>query len=247
MEPRPQSEGQSPQDPEAVRAKLAETWTGRAVSEHEATIRFGVYARRMEGFGVPLELIERTLEASADEKRHEEICLEVARRFGAREPVFEHFEFWRRPDSREVLLSNMVATCCLTETLNAPFLALSLHIAKDPAMKIALRDLLKDEVNHGRLGWAYLAWARQQGDGARLSAELPELIMDSSMPQFFNAGLEAHPLEAELAHFGELSMAQRRRIFFEGVDEVIFPGLEASGIDTQLARAWVAKPVWREH
>jgi hypothetical protein len=198
----------------------------------------------MEGFGVPLELIERMLEASADEKRHEEICLEVARRFGAPEPTFEPFEFWRRPDSREVLLSNMVATCCLTETLNAPFLALSLHIAMDPPMKVALRELLKDEVNHGKLGWAYLAWARQQGDGARLSEELPGLIMDSSMPNFFTAEPKVDPLEAELAHFGELSIAQRRQIFFEGVNEVIFPGLESSGVDTQLARAWVAKPVW---
>ncbi len=247
MDPQPHSETQSPQNSEAVHAKLAETWTNRAVSEHEATIRFAVYARRMEEFGVPLELIERTREASVDENRHEEICLEVARRFGAPEPKFEPFEFWRRPDSREVLLSNMVATCCLTETLNAPFLALSLHIAKDQAMKVALRELLKDEVNHGKLGWAYLTWARQQGDGARLAEELPELIMDSSMPQFFAAGIEPHPLEAELAHFGELSILQRRRIFFEGVDEVIFPGLESNGVDTQLARAWVAKPVWRQH
>ncbi len=233
--------------PEGIREKLAQTWTSRAISEHEATIRFAAYARRMEAFGVPLELVERTQEASADEKRHEEICLEVAGRFGAPEPAFEPFEFWRRPDNREVLLSNMVATCVLTETLNAPFLALSLDVADDPAMKVAFRKLLKDEVNHGRLGWAYLAWARQQGDGARLFAELPELIMDASMPQFFAASLEVDPREAELAHFGELSMSQRRQLFFASVNDVIFPGLEANGVQTELARAWIAKPVWREH
>jgi hypothetical protein len=247
MESRSNPASRSLLDLGAVRAKLAETWTSRAVSEHEATLRFGVYARRMQGFGVPLELIERTLEASADEERHQEICLEVARRFGAPEVRFEPFDFWRRPDSLEVLLSNMVATCCLTETLNAPFLALSLHVAEDRPMKAALRELLKDEVNHGKLGWAYLAWARQQGHGAGLREELPELIMDASMPSFFAAEPEVDPREAELAHFGELSIAQRRAIFFEGLDEVIFPGLEASGIDTQAARSWIAKPVWRTH
>src|SRR5581483_1181499 len=230
-----------------IREKLAGIWTSRAVAEHESTIRFGAYARRMETFGVAPELIEGTREAAEDERRHKEICLDVARRFGASEPAFEAFEFWRRPDGREVLLSNMVATCCLMETLNAPFLALSLSVADDSAMRTAFRELLKDEVKHAKLGWAYLLWARQQGEGAPLADQLPKMFVDVSMPSFFSASLEPDPRETELAHFGELSMAQRRQLFFDTVNDVIFPGLESNGIPTGPARAWIAKPVWRDH
>jgi hypothetical protein len=232
---------------EEVRARLAEVWTNRAISEHQATYRFEAYAKRMEEFGVSSELAERTHQASADELRHKEICLEVAARFGARAPKLEPYEFRRRPDGREILLSNVVATCCVTETLNTPFLALSLEITEDLGTRTAVRELLKDEVNHGKLGWAYLAWARRQGEGATLQEQLPEMLMEGSGPSFFVQPPEVSPHEAELARYGDLSMAQRQKIFFDTTENVIFPGLEANGISTELARAWVKKPVWREH
>ncbi len=231
-----------------VRDQLVTTWIARAVSEHEQVSRFEAYARRMELFGVAPELIERTREAAADEQRHKALCLAVVRRFGGAEPAFEPFEFWRKPDGREVLLANVVATCCLMETLNAPFLALCLETAQDPEMRDVLRELLKDEINHGRLGWAYLAWARQQGEGQRLAEELPAMIVDQASPKFFTgAPHPPEPHEAELARFGQLTVPQRQKIFFNTFNEVIFPGLEGNGVSTQLGRQWMAKPVWRSH
>jgi len=226
-----------------VRDQLVSTWITRAISEHEAIARFEAYVRRMEKFGVAPELIDRTREAAADERRHKDLCLDVVRRFGGEPPEFQPYEFWREPDGREVLLSNMVATCCMMETLNAPFLALCLETARDAEMCGVLRELLKDEVNHGRLGWAYLAWARQQGEGRGLAEDLPAMMVDQASPQFFaETPHPPAPHEAELAHYGQLTVPQRRQIFFDTFEGVIFPG-----VPTHLARAWMAKPVWRSH
>lgn len=199
----------------------------------------------MEQFGVARELIQRTREATEDERRHADLCLEVARRFGGEEPTFEPYEFWREPDGREVLLSNVVATCCMVETLNAPFLTICLETARDTEMRDVLRALLKDEINHAKLGWAYLAWARQQGEGDRLFEELPSMIADQAAPTIFAGPPLADLHEEELASFGQLTWHQRKRLLFETFNDVIFPGLEASGISTSLGRQWMKKPVWR--
>ena len=74
------------------------------------------------------------------------------------------------------------------------------------------------------------------------------MIVDQASPQFFADALPPlDPREAELAHFGQITVPQRKQIFFETFNEVIFPGLEANGVSTQLGREWMAKPVWRSH
>src|SRR6185295_14842249 len=69
-------------------------------------------------------------------------------------------------DPRDRLLWEMVSVCCIAETMNTSLMTRCLEVAKDEEIRTTLRELLRDEVRHARLGWAHLAAERAQGRGA---------------------------------------------------------------------------------
>jgi len=50
-----------------------------------------------------------------------------------------------------------------------------------------------------------------------------------------------HPAQELLSGLGALDRADRRRIFRDTLSQVIFPGLEHFGVDTQLGENWLAE------
>jgi hypothetical protein len=227
-----------------VRDRLAYIWMKRSVAEHEATARFAFYAERMRALGVPSRFEEETMAASADEKRHLDLCMSVARRFGVTTLELEPAGFGlREPDTHEFLLWDLVAACCFSETINVALLSTTLKFAEDAEIREATRELLSDEVKHSRLGWAYLAWGRSQGLGASLAAGLPEMLRSVTGPPLFS-NPPARENEASYRHLGDAHMSERLQLFYQTVDEVILRGLEEQGITTKSAREWLAAPQW---
>ncbi len=107
----------------------------------------------------------------------------------------------------------------------------------------ATRRLLADEVEHSRLGWAYLAWARDQGEGGLLAPHLPSMQWEAVPPSLFVES-PSHPEEAMLIAMGDPPISTRRALFFKTMNEVVLPGLEAHGLATDHARAWLENPTW---
>src|SRR3984957_14113412 len=89
---------------------------------------------------------------------------------------------------RDAVRYEVVAFCCIAETLNAQLLVTILQRASAPRIAGVVRRLLKDEAAHSKLGWAHLAAERRLGFGAFLGAILPSLLNGAVDPGLFRDG-----------------------------------------------------------
>jgi hypothetical protein len=230
---------------EVVRARVAGTWAFRARAEVEATARFARMAEELAAIGASDVVVQGALAAAEDEARHRDLCAALAERWGdpsARDHVAPKTRIGRAcMDPRDRLLWELVAVCCIGETMNTSLLARCLEVAKDDDIRRTLHALLKDEVRHARLGWAHLAAERAAGRGAFLGALLP-LMLEASVEPGFLAGKLQTPWTEAMHPYGELSHTELVGIFRETLEQVIFKGLDGVGIDTSAGRAWL-----REH
>jgi hypothetical protein len=147
--------------------------------------------------------------------------------------------------ARDRLLWEMVSVCCVAETMNAALLTRCLEIAKDEEIRVTLRELLKDEVRHARVGWAHIAAERAAGRGEFLRDVLP-LILEASVEPGFLAGSHAPPWDDSLYDYGELPHSELVSLYCETLEQVVFRGLDAMGVDTSQGRAWVQAQLGRK-
>ncbi|HEY6098340.1 MAG TPA: ferritin-like domain-containing protein, partial [Anaeromyxobacter sp.] len=153
--------------PGPVRRVAASAWTFRCRVELEAEARFERLAGRMERIGAAGELVALARRASADERRHAALCAEQAALLGetaAVGPVQDVPEI--APATLPLgdrVLYEVVAACCISETESMGVLTTLLDAARAPGLRRTLRELASDEVQHARLGWAYLARAHAAG------------------------------------------------------------------------------------
>jgi hypothetical protein len=224
---------------------MATIWRRRAVGEHEATARFAAYAERLKTFGVPQRFQDEAFRASEQELRHREVCLDMAHRLRHGEITFTPQDFTlSAPGAPANMLADMVALCCIVETINVAQLSMALRDITDAEMRLATRKILADEVNHSRLGWAYLAWAQSQGEAKHLAQHVPQMLWEAVGPDLFAESSPAHPEQALLLTMGDPPMPMRRDLFVRTLTDTIIPGLEHNGIATDDAKAWLANPTW---
>jgi len=227
----------------ASRRIAAEAWTFRWRVELEAEARFARMARRLVAIGALPLVVELAARASRDERRHAAHCADLARAFGAE----VHAEDLDAPeisppglDDRQSVLYEVVAACCITETESTSVLTTLLHSVRAGKMRRILRELLRDEVNHSRLGWAHLAHERSRGEVGFLDPMIPAMLEGSAAPRLF----EVPPPELEspeLLACGVLPHSMKRSVFTLTLLEVIFPGLESLGVHTGPAREWLSR------
>lgn len=229
---------------EAVRRVAAEAWRFRCRVELEAEVRFERLAGRMERLGDAAELVALARSASADERRHAALCAEEAARLGAPvalEPVRDLAEIAPATAAlADRVLYEVVAACCVSETESMGVLATLLEVVRSPGLRRTLQALASDEVNHARLGWAYLASAHAAGRGAFLGPLLPAMLGGSVAPDLFEPVSGEREDEA-LLELGVLPHHRQREVFEHTLEEVVFPGFERLGVDTRPARAWLAE------
>jgi hypothetical protein len=225
-----------------IRARVAGTWAFRTRAEIEATARFARMATDLAAIGATDVVVQGARDASADEARHRDLCAELAAKWGhpnATNHVPPRERIGRSDmDARDRLLWEVVAVCCISETMNTSLMSRCMEVAKDPEIHSTLQALLKDEVRHARLGWAHLAAERAAGRGAFLGDVLPLLLEASIEPGFLEGTLVAPWTEA-LYDYGELPSPELVQIFCDTLNLVVFKGLDAVGIDTSKARAWL--------
>jgi hypothetical protein len=201
-------------------------------------------ATELAEVGAAPVVVQGAQNASADEARHRDLCAVIAARFG--EPNAKNFIPPRTRigrsdmDPRDRLLWEVVAVCCISETMNTSLLTRCQEITKDPQIRDTVHELLTDEVRHAQLGWAHLAAERAAGRGEFLRDVLPVMLEASIEPGFLEGTLQAPWTEA-LYDYGELPAPELVQIYCETVTEVVFRGLDAMGVDTSLGREWLSK------
>ena len=107
-------------------------------------------------------LVELAVRAIDDEYRHAELSRVVASRFAGAEleaPQRLELELPKHAGASRELRDTLyvVGQCVLNETTASAFLEVCLVHARGTVARAALRELLSDEIDHGRIGWAHLA------------------------------------------------------------------------------------------
>ncbi len=225
-----------------IRARVAATWAFRTRAEIEATARFARMATELAEVGATGVVVQGVADASADELRHRDLCARLAAKWGepnalAHEPPRTRIGR-SEMDARDRLLWEMVAVCCISETMNTSLMTRCLEVARDEEIRSTLHELLEDGVRHTRLGWAHLAAERAAGRGQFLRDVLP-LLLEASVEPGFLAGPPPAPWTNALYDYGELPWAELVQIYRDTLNLVVFPGLDAVGVDTSKGRAWL--------
>jgi hypothetical protein len=233
-----------PQLDERGRRALAEVWAFRALSERQAEQRFGRLVRELDATGAEDVVVRMARGAVADERSHARICASMAAHYGHRDDGVQPPPATaigpRSLALRRRVLFEVVAFACITETINAALMTETYRHAVVPAVRDAVRRILKDEVGHSRMGWAHLSAERARGEGEFVAQWLPRMLRGTVADELLAAHPRGAPDPALLAH-GELPEAMRLDVFRSALRDVIFPGLESLGIDTRLGREWIAR------
>lgn len=147
-------------DPAAVRA-VAHGWRKRMANEYESTTVFSAVAGQLVDAEAPLDATAVMLRMAQDELRHTELCAQVAEAMGVparvnRDVAQARIASHTNVSRREAALRNVLFTTCISEMFSVAYLTASLERCEDPFLRFATRQLLADEVLHGRFGFAYL-------------------------------------------------------------------------------------------
>lgn len=219
---------------------VARLWAFRAHAELDAAARFARLERALVRFSAVPVVVDLAGQAALDERRHHVRCAELADRFGR--PVASCNEAQASPlhggqlEARDQLLYEVVAMSCVTESLSTALLLRMRAEAEDPAVRSVVKEILRDEVQHARLGWAHLAAESQRRSVTFLGPRLRGMLATTVDEEIFGEELGAG--EA-LAPFGGLSRATRCEIFVSTMHQVVFGGLHRFGVDTTDAQRWL--------
>jgi hypothetical protein len=225
------------------RAVLSRIWLHRAAMERRVADSFEVIRGALERRRAPEELIALSVRAVDDEYRHTELSRVVASRFAGRElpmPARLTLEVPKHasasPELRDTLF--VVGQCVFNETTASAFLETCVGAARGVVARCALRELLSDEIDHGRIGWAYLA-SLDAGTRADVSRWL--LPMAYLNLRTWKQETPADPQQREVyALHGAPPAEKIHETLVEALHALIVPGLRELGMNTKPIDAWLA-------
>jgi Rubrerythrin len=230
------------QSNESARTLAARVWRYRLGSELEAANRFRILASALGAADASGTIVGLALEAAEDELRHAELCKKLVTHFGgtvsSQPTITSRGVAPAELGPRARLLYEVVALSCVTETLSTALLGELVDRASDSVAKQAMQSILRDEVKHSRVGWAFLAEEHARGAGDCIGEYLPGMLRATFSDDLFEAD-PADPGARELAGLGALERGDRRRVVCETLELVVFPGLERFGIGVQAGRNWL--------
>lgn len=217
------------------------TWRGRMINEYASARVFEGLARQFAAAGV-LDVVDEVKGFAREERRHGVLCGAVVEALGgeARAEIPDGDAYPEHDDATplEAALRNMLSICCLSETVAVSLIGAERLEMPEGELRELLTKIYADEVGHSRFGWRTLG---------RLAPHLPE-EMKERLGEYLESAFD-HLVEHELAHLPEASRpppegvvlglcsgSDARKLFFDTVETVIVPGLEAHGIPA--LRAW---------
>ncbi len=224
----------------ALRGELSKIWWAQSATELRVATSFAVVHRALSDLGAEPALTALAARAVDDEHRHAALCLDMAQRLhGAR---------WRRPprcprsepqhpealdeDERRALF--VIGQCALNETFANGYLTAAYRDTTSPLARAAINELLRDEIDHSRLGWAFLS-TLPASRRARISDWLVPLTLTNLREWQRSAATHTHAFERH----GVPRAEAVREALAEVVRDVLLPGFEHVGLDTRALARWV--------
>jgi hypothetical protein len=216
------------------RELIGRVWTERAASETGAGAVFALVSRGLfdEGLEAPLSWL--AARAVCDELRHAELCRHVAAAYlgsppPRSAPVHVPEPRFQGSSRRTSRLLHAVLQSAINESIGSAFLRRCLEQAQSPLCEAVVRELLRDEIDHARLGWALLAWPGY-GDAARGDTQrlLPTLV-GIARGRALERAAEL-PASLPVGH-GCLPGPEVTELVEEAIAELVLPGFEHLGYD----------------
>ena len=159
--------------------------------------------------------------------------------FAVSEKIFN--KAWAgKVSSKDELLCEMTLMCCITETFNSSLMNTIYATAEDNPAKKVIHEILKDEIKHGQLGWAYLADESQKRDITFLSQYLEPMLDMAVKDELFAPVIDNNP---DSINQGVLPESLRLDQFKDTLEQVVIPGFEHFGLETGGVKSWLAKKV----
>ncbi len=223
-------------------------WAFRARVELEAAARFEDLGARLRALDAAPEVCGLAARASEDERRHHAMCVELARYFGVEPSSFAPAPPMPvglgRKDPRERLLAEVVAMSCVTESLSTALLIEMRREATVARVREVAHEVLRDEVDHARLGWAHLASEVSRGvDVGWLGPRLPDMLAATVHEELFGPPEPDPGAALQLEGRGGLRRRTRCDVFVATMEGVVFRGLERVGVRTDAGRHWLRRAV----
>jgi hypothetical protein len=234
---------------DAARVLAGRSWDERMKQEHLAVGAFSMVVTELAEDGCEPVVLSLMTRAASDEVRHAEICRlmavellgegKVASRVKGIPSIPKHIR--ATPSTRALL--HVVEMCCLSETLTGVFLTEMLAPLKGTP-RSAVESLLEDEIDHGRVGWAYLASRAREKRLEGLPEALPAML-DRTVGKVFDMAKkrpedDTKPLRA----VGYVGTNTAARLFEKTLRDVILPGFETCGVDVGPSRAHAVEHGW---
>jgi len=216
--------------PADVTSAIGWHWARRAESELTAGVVFANISVALLAQDVVPEVAFLTARAHSDEVRHAEICRRVAGRYLGKEVPFPKPRAVQKPaptpsQARLAATLHVVQNCCFNESVAMVFLRTCLDQAEHELVRLALRELMREEVDHSRVGWAHLSSvAVTEADRDGVARAVPRFIDDMRQLWLTDPGPPVPP-----GH-GVLDPPELARVVEEALDELILPGLEHCGV-----------------
>ncbi len=237
-----------------ARALLRAAWASRTVAEYRSMVVFGELLARLPEAGLPLEVSCAATRLIRDEARHTEYCARLAEALGGADEARVDPADLRLDDgtlSAELFVARWtVGMFCVGEAASVGLLQALVREARDPCVSAVLATLLRDEALHDRFGWALA-----EAVVPRLSAEAREWLgADLAMVLSHYDRTNGHgmrPDGADLppddprdeaypgATHGVVAPARFARAWYDRLDRVILPGLDALGLPAY--EAWALR------
>lgn len=142
---------------------LARMWLSQAATELRVARSFAVVHAALRTLRADPGLVSIAARAVDDEHRHAALCKRMAAAYFGAEVVdppelpFAPPAHAAATSAEERSVLHVIGQCAFNETFASGYLSASLEGAKVPLARAALSELLSDEVDHARIGWAYLA------------------------------------------------------------------------------------------
>jgi hypothetical protein len=226
------------------RRVLADTWIARAAMERRVADSFEVIRGALIRRSSPQKLVDLAGRAIDDEYRHAEISRAVASRFAGvplpappRLPLDVPRHRGARPELRDTLF--VVGQCLLNETTASAYLETCVAHAEGALARTALLELLADEIDHARIGWAWLAAA-----DAPTRAEVGRWLLPM-------AYVNLRVWRKETTAYGDSSDALRlhgappswilHEALVDALRSLVVPGLRELDVETGPIEEWLEK------
>jgi hypothetical protein len=222
---------------------VGEAWAFRARVEVDAALRFARLAAAISDFDPESPAIALMRRAAQDEERHAALCAELSATYGVPVITTSAGSNDIAPQGlspRQAVLYEVVAACCITETESVATLATLLEEQAEPRVRTVLHEIARDEVIHGKMGWAHLAREAALLDVTFLAAWIPVMLAGTIDDRLFSTSASHGEPEGLLRH-GVLPHARKREVFVQTLLNVVFPGLDKFGVDSGPARSWLAE------